>query len=254
MGVWTNGGAWDLPDTFHFQYAVSDPAAQPLIQYIGTSGYQIRLPGEGFALLQHSPNVGSPTTDNLQFIVPGRGPLTISGSRTAGYQYSELATWLRPDLDFGFTLDLGVFAFGLPTPPSGVPLSGSATYQGTAWGVTDAIGRDSAGNSWFLPAEGTVSLAFNFGTGTLGGNMHLFLNEGMGSADLGAFSFNQPVFSRGSTTYSGNFSTTLQGFNFFNGRFTGPNAEETIGNWAVPFQYQGGTQQALGAWIARRGN
>jgi hypothetical protein len=96
---------------------------------------------------------------------------------------------------------------------------------------------------------GTVSLTFNFGAGSLGGSMDMSVN----GANAGAFAFKNTVFSVGSTTYSGSFDTTAAGQNFFLGRFTGPNAEETIGAWALPFNYSvdGQPHQAIGAWIAK---
>jgi hypothetical protein len=44
------------------------------------------------------------------------------------------------------------------------------------------------------------------------------------------------------------------GPNFFLGQFTGPNAQETIGAWALPFIYSddGQVHQAMGAWIAKK--
>ena len=262
IGVWTNVGEWTSagptsPDGgVRISTVISADQNQPTVRYTPAGDYEVQLPGDIADRLIHHANVGSPTSDNTLFQSGTQSSRTfqISGSRQEGYAYSELMSWWRPDLDFAFTADFGVMAFGVATPASGVPLSGSGTYNGQVVGITDAVMADGSGGYGLMPAEGTVRLNFDFGAGTLGGEMNLFLNEGMNPRDLGVFAFNQTVFGRGSTTYSGDFATSLAGFNFFNGRFTGPAAEETIGNWAVPFTYDGATHQAIGAWIARRGN
>jgi len=134
-----------------------------------------------------------------------------------------------------------------------VPLSGTASYQGVVSGLTDAKTFDSPSNSWLLlPAGGTVGLNFDFASGSLSGQMALSVSGGMNPISVGNFTFAQTVFSRGSTSYSGKFDTSLPGFNFFNGSFTGPHAEETIGDWAVPFTLDGQNHQAIGAWIAKK--
>jgi hypothetical protein len=262
VGVWTNVGEWvdyypTTPDEdARIASIVGAPSSQPRIRYTSSGYYEIQLPGEAFAPLTHHSNVGTPTPDNTLFSQSSWGhTYRISGSRNRGYSYSEMMSWWRPDLDFAFTGDFGAFAFGVPTPEGSVPVAGSASYQGLVTGITDAKGAIGNSGAYFLlPVEGTVNLQFDFGSGTLGGDMRLILNEGMNPRDIGTYAFSQTVFGRGSTTYSGNFATTLAGFNFFNGRFTGPNAEETIGSWALPFNYQGSNHQAIGAWIARRGN
>jgi hypothetical protein len=110
--------------------------------------------------------------------------------------------------------------------------------------------------------SGTVDLDFNFAAGSLGGAMSLNLTDASGgSLPLGSFNFKETVYSTGSTSYSGKFDSTAAGDNFFLGKFTGPNAEETIGAWALPFILNNGnasiiadhqTHQAFGAWIAKK--
>ena len=101
--------------------------------------------------------------------------------------------------------------------------------------------------------NGTVSLNFDFAQATLAGSMTLSL-AGATPSSLGTFNFKDTVFSVGSPTYSGKFDTSVAGDNFFLGRFTGPNAQETIGAWSLPFHFSGDGQdhQAFGAWIAKR--
>jgi hypothetical protein len=164
-----------------------------------------------------------------------------------------MATWARPDLDFAFTTDSGVVAFGQATPASAVPLAGTATYEGVLAGLTDAKYPDPSNGVWGLRnAGGTVTLQFDFARSTLNGSMALSVSGDMNPIAVGTFPFAQTVLGSGTGSYSGKFDTSLAGFNFFNGLLTGPHAEETIGNWGVPFQFDGQTHQANGAWMAKK--
>ena len=180
--------------------------------------------------------------------------LNISGSRDQGYRYSEVASYGSTDIN-----KIGAIAFGMPTPAGGVPISGSATYSGTVMGQSDVLKSDPLDGPYRVAAFGTVGLNFNFAGGTLAGAMTLALDNS-DPLQLGSFNFKDTVFGAGSTNYSGKFDTTVAGGNFFLGRFTGPNAEETIGAWALPFMLDSGNasiqadhraHQAFGAWIAK---
>jgi len=215
----------------------------------------VQLPGDGYSRLIHDDSIAIPTSDNTVFELQSQmnRSFVITGSRNNGYRYSEMAKWARPDLDFAQTVDMGFLAFGTPTLASAVPVTGSASYQGQILGATDLSAAACDCSNFPIQVEGTVALNFDFGAGTLGGSMSMALSSGWGAQPVGEYNFVQTVFSPGSTTYSGRFDTNLSGSNFFLGRFTGPNAEETIGAWAVPFTFQNGTHQAIGAWIAKRG-
>jgi len=108
--------------------------------------------------------------------------------------------------------------------------------------------------------EGTVNLNFDYAKGTLAGSMTVALNAFGPTAPIGTFAFTDTVYSAGSTTYSGKFDTAAAGNNFFLGKFTGPQAQETIGAWALPFILDVGSNtvaadhkahQAFGGWIAK---
>ena len=255
-GVWTNLYSASSSADGRFEGIESDPSKQPAIRYSSGGYYEVELPGEDFGALVHDSNIASPAPDDPFLSVTdccGTRSFTLDYSKS-GYTYSALATWSRPDLDFAFTTDSGVVAFGSPTAAESVPVTGTASYEGVAAGLSDAKTYDSASNSWLLlPASGTVRLNFDFDSGSLGGQFDLSVAGGMNPLQVGTYTFAQTVFSRGSTTYSGSFATALAGANFFNGLFTGPNAEETIGRWAVPFQLNGETHQAIGAWMAKSG-
>lgn len=255
VGVWGNiGDVSSPPYSVDFTSVTSADSSQPKIRYTSGGYYEVQLPGNGYGQLVHDPAITNPTSDNTVFGIPAqRASFVITKSRSSGYSYSEMARWARPDLDFGQTVDLGFVAFGTPTPVGAVPTTGSASFQGQIFGATDLPSGACDCGAYPVEVEGTVLLSFNFGAGTLGGSMSMALSSGWGAEPVGDYNFTQTVYSPGGTTYSGRFDTNLSGDNFFLGRFTGPSAQETIGAWAVPFTFQNGTHQAIGAWIAKRG-
>jgi len=240
-----------------FQSLSFSDADQAHIRYTSSGYYEIRLPGRDWDRLTHYKGFVNPDAGNNYFQPAGAaqnlGYLVISKMRDSGYKYSELGSWgnLNLSLEGGF----GEVAFGVPTPSGGVPISGSATYNGVAYGTSDVLGFDNLyGGTYSLGAGGTVSLGFDFAAGTLSGSMDLSISGGMNPISVGTYRFKDTVFSAGSTTYSGKFDTSLSGANSFLGRFTGPNAEETIGAWTVPFvnPETGKLHTAIGAWVAKR--
>ena len=253
-GVWTNLYKPMVSAAGRFEFVDHKQGDQPLIRYTGSGTYEVMLPGEDFGPLSHDPKIANPTPNDPFLVIHdccGVRAFNIEHSNS-GFSYSAMATWARPDLDFGFTTDAGVVAFGPGTPAGKVPLTGTASYAGFVSGLSDAKQFDEAGQGWYLlPVGGTVQLNFDFAKSTLAGQLDLSIAGGMNPVPVGTYSFAQTMFSPGSTTYSGSFATPLSGLNYFNGIFTGPNAEETIGSWAVPFQLNGEDHQALGAWIAK---
>ena len=235
---------------------------QAHIRYTADGHYEIQMPGTAWDRLVHYGGLGNPTSDNNYFqpqsVPMNQGYLiTANAAKSGGYSYSEIGTWGSTTAGRS-----GSIAFGVPTPAGGVPVTGSATFEGLVQGTADVVQADYLYGG-FVPisVDGTVSLNFNFASGTLSGEMSLFTPDGMNPLRLGTFTFTDTVYSVGSTSYSGRFATSAAGDNFFLGRFTGPNATETIGAWAVPFVFQTGsdtiratgqTHQAFGAWIARR--
>jgi transferrin binding protein len=220
----------------------SKDAAQTHVRYTADGHYELQVPGKDWQRLGFPSNVipQDPATFNY-FVTSAGDLLAINLSRLDGYRYSEIGD--------------GIFAFGSATPSGGVPTTGSATYHGVVSGSSDLTQHDYlAGGDVAVPVTGTVQLQFDFGAGTLDGSMSLKTDPYGPRVDLGTFAFKNTVYSAGSLTYSGAFVTNANGHNEFLGRFTGPNAEETIGAWAVPFTYSvdGKSHQAVGAWVAKR--
>ena len=168
------------------------------------------------------------------------------------YQYSNLAVWQAESAAGG---DWGnIVALGAGTPASGVPLTGTASFQGFAKGTAD-VPNDGWGATQTTPVDGAVRLYFDLGAGTLAGSLALASScDCTKFFSIGTIDFSNTVFSRGSQTFSGSFATGVAGSNAFDGRFTGPGAEELIGSWSLPFQFEDKTHQAWGAWIAKRRN
>ena len=237
-------------------------ADQPHIRYTLGGYYEIEMPGKAWDRLIPDKGIVDPNGSEVNLQPAGSAQndasLYILRSLDSGYLYSEMAAW-----NSNSSSRSGWFAFGDATPQGAVPITGSAAYQGTVHGTTDIMQHDylAAG---YVPTsvDGSVTLNFDFGQGALSGAMALFLPDGMQPLALGTYAFKDTAFSVGSTTYSGRFATSVSGDNFFLGQFTGPNAQETIGAWALPFvfstsgqtiQADGKAHQAFGAWVAKKG-
>jgi len=217
-------------------------ADQIHVRYTADGHYELQVPGKDFERLAFPSNVIPQYPDTFNyFVTPDGDILSINLSRLDGYKYSEVAD--------------GLFGIGSATPQGGVPVAGSASYDGAVTGISDITQQDFlVGGLVAVPVSGSVNLRFDFAAGTLDGSMSLQAEPYSGSVDIGTFAFKDSVYSSGSLTYSGRFETSAAGQSLFVGLFTGPHAEETIGAWALPFIYSadGLTHHARGAWIAKK--
>jgi len=213
-----------------------DASEQLQVRYVQSSNsYEVQLPGSqawaGISLLTSGPfpNVA--------------GDTAYLWLREGGYQYSRLFQWA----DKNSTV-FGHEAVGMATPASGVPLTGSASYSGQLLGYTSEYQATLADD---FPVDGSIDLLFNFGVGSLSGSIKPNLHQGYATDPL---NFRDTVYSKGSTTFSGRFDTTVPGVNSFSGLFTGPSAQELIGNFAFPYRspVDGKTYQADGAFIGAK--
>jgi hypothetical protein len=163
-----------------------------------------------------------------------------------GFQYSSLINW------FSNGTSRGVESVGIATPAGAVPVTGSATFNAIALGSTPETHNISQLVSPFV--QGPITFNFDFAQGSLSGNFHAFLDPEWHDYDLGTFNFRDTVYSNGSTTFSGKFDTNLTGVNSFSGLFTGPNAQELIGNFALPYKspIDGLTYQSGGAFVGKK--
>jgi hypothetical protein len=161
------------------------------------------------------------------------------------YRYSSPIEWFT-----GNSL-AGVEAIGIATAAGAVPVTGSATYTAFAEGRTS----ESSGSGLMDPlVMGSMTLNFDFAQGSLSGSLSTVLDPEWNGYQLDTLSFRDTVYSKGSTSFSGKFDTNLDGVNSFRGLFTGPHAEELIGNFDFPYQspIDGHTYQADGAFVGAR--
>lgn len=127
-----------------------------------------------------------------------------------------------------YSAEFGFFAFGSATPSANVPVTGSASYNALIAGrALDTFGE----------IDGDATFQFNFGAGTLSGHFDPVLHHDGVVTDLGTYNFINTVFGVGSATFSGALShvdTTSLGA--FDGRFTGPAAQELMARWTAPYR------------------
>ena len=221
-----------------------------------TNKYEVMAEGRGWETLVDDPSfTPHPGDPNVMFTVAGASTSSSSfvirthysypASSASRYQYSNLAPWKVGSVS-GFT------AFGIATPLSGVPVTGSASYQGMIEGGTTETFSDGFET---VPGYvvGSINLNFDFGAGSLSGSISptLYLAD---THVLPTLTFTDTVYSSGSATFSGKFDTSLAGPNSFAGLFTGPGAEELIGRFAFPYlsPADGSAEQAAGAFVAKR--
>jgi hypothetical protein len=139
---------------------------------------------------------------------------------------------------------VGAFAFGMATPQSAMPVTGSATYNAFVAGQTD---NGSIG--------GSATLQFNFGAGTLAGHFDPYFYDPLdGKIPLDHYSFVNPVYATGSTTFSGQLSSPgVTGLGAFDGKFTGPAAQELMARFHAPFidPFSNTQSEMFGVWVGK---
>lgn len=213
-----------------------------------TNTYEIALPGfEAGRLTNIAYNgaVGQVATSSFSQVTAGASNtlqsvhvfLPVPGTSFSPLTYTSFGEW-----------DAGVFAYGIPTAPSEIPITGSATYGAQIHGSTNLVPD-------FL-VTGAVNLVFDFGAGTLSGFMHPEIIDGFNGVfiDFGQYDFTQTVYSTGSTTFSGKFIVPgLPGADSsFNGNFTGPNAAELMARFQAPLLLSGQQGWVAGVWTGKK--
>jgi hypothetical protein len=222
-----------------------DAGEQLQVRYVASSNsYEVQLPNsQAWAGISY---VATPAPGLINYGGAAQLWLRTGINRPQGdYQYSRLFEWS----DNGSTIN-GHEAIGMATPAGGVPVTGSATYRGEIIGQTPEDHSDGSD----LPLDGSITLSFNFGSGSLSGSISPNFHQAFPSDAVGPINFSDTVYSVGSTTFSGKFDTNLQGVNSFSGLLTGPHAEELIGNFAFPYRspIDDQTYQADGAFVGAK--
>jgi len=156
------------------------------------------------------------------------------------YNYLSWGSW---SVDAGTSPEKSIFAHspwiaGRLTPGNQVPTTGTATYNGSAWGQLND------GTS-FTSVAGNAALAADYGTRTLTGSFsNMKRADGSAWTDVGVNaswgSANSQI--AGTTSAPGGLTGTV------NGAFFGPAAQEVGGNWTL----QGGATQAAGVFTGKK--
>ena len=180
------------------------------------------------------------TIDELVILIPGEATQNLS--------YVTYGIWNSTAASTRNTT-LGTFVFGVQTPAGDMPTTGGATYTGLTAGTLNQS------NTLFNVA-GDMSMAVNFGTGTVTGS---FTNMGRENLQTGDVSSWRDFTTTGSITAGTNaFSGTaasndaaLSGT--FNGAFFGPvsggTPPEIGGGWALSGP---GGETAVGGFVGKR--
>lgn len=173
-----------------------------------SKAYEVMLPGSDWAKV---------VPGEWGFVAGGYSVDFLGSDKYTYTGFLNVYDWQGSQLDI---------AYGIPTPASGVPATGTASYAAELRG-------SGAGYS----IGGTGNLSFDFAAGTLAGFLHPIANDpaGWGPYDLGQYDFVNTVYSTGSTSFSGALSRAGFANGSFSGSFTGPNAQELMGKWAFPF-------------------
>lgn len=164
-------------------------------------------------------------------------PISFGASRST-FQYTAFAYYQKQD----DLVTAGWMTFGLPTPQSAVPVSGSAVYTAEAHGY---------GGGYI---DGKATLNFDFGAGILSGTLDLWDAEWDPSVfPRGSFVFANTVV--GSGQASGQFSGELSGrggdqHGSFNGILTGSSAQELMARWIAT--YPNSDAIMYGVWVGKK--
>ena len=178
--------------------------------------------------------------------------VTLDWPGTSEYTYTSFGSW------FGSAPmgeNNGVFAYGIPTAAGDMPVSGVARYDGDVRGRTNGEPGSGGAIGPIVDVFGTVSLTFDFGAGTLSGEMRPEIATSRNPAPLGVYSFRDTLYTSGSTSFSGEFQVPGSSApSAFSGSFNGPQGSELMANWIAPFEFpsNGGWGTMAGVWIAKK--
>ncbi|UUR08459.1 transferrin-binding protein-like solute binding protein [Sphingomonas glaciei] len=213
------------PDLVSISYSAADNSYTLTLPDFGTGTLR---PVNGSGIF----NAGSTTWSKLNAVnyalVQPNGiaaPVTVAMDYApdSGFTYTSTGFW--SDGLQGNPKRAGVFAYGQATTDSAMPVSGTASFGGEVRAYTRT----------FNDVWGTVDLSFDFGAGTLSGKMVLDTSDGWDPLPLGTFPFQNTVYSKGSTSFSGAIAApNAETLGSFSGQFTGPGAPELLGNFRTP--------------------
>ena len=263
FAVVASGETYLLSSNNQDRSPVSGPAFQEVqFSYDASSNsYTISLPGfqtGRLANTSYNGSSGQPAIGSFSSVTAGDSTsvqpvgvtLQVPGTHYSPYTYTGFGWWdgQTGTTSSGVTHEEGIFAYGIPTAATGIPVSGNATYSAMVQGRTI--------DDYYIGGEAT--LQFAFATGTLSGHFDPAVYDWDALIPLGRYDFTNTVYSLGSTSFSGSLSQAGVGTGSFNGQFTGPNAEELMARWTAPFNNPltgptGGEPSTMsGVWIGKK--
>ena len=220
---------------------------------------------DGFSVRYDAANqdylIDLPSTDEFSFKSSSEDSSYWHGFVQTGFYTGTIVDVLKPrssnpEIQLAYTSfattngyyqsQFGFVAFGSATPASGVPVTGSATYNALVAGRPLDLGGVIGGDATFQ---------FNFGAGTLAGHMDPVLEYNSVLTNLGSYNFVNTVFGVGSATFSGRLSNSgTTSLGAFDGRFTGPAAQELMARWTAPYRNPSTQQwnEMFGVIVGRR--
>lgn len=140
------------------------------------------------------------------------------------FRYVGSGLWQRTQTDASdSSATMDYFTYGVPTPASAMPKSGTATF-----GVR--VDGEAGYSNYILVLKGGGRFSVDFASGNLAGSGTV---DGYIAGELkrgGLIWSSQATLASGGTTFSGSFSTLYQP-GTINGRFYGPNHEEFGAVW-----------------------
>lgn len=176
--------------------------------------------------------------------------------------YTSLVAWNYATAGAGRYSDRldGYAGFGIATPASGLPRTGTASYALYLYGQSD-LAQGSSGRLRSYEVSGTGTLNFDFGGGTFGGSLNPTMTDPESGTryDLGNYALSTSAYAAGSPTFVGSFSPEVQAKypyaeSTISGQFTGPNAQELFGLWktATDDPRTGATVDIFGAMAGKK--
>lgn len=159
---------------------------------------------------------------------------------TYGMSYASLGNWSKSDGGvFETTFFIGAHLFGLETPVSAMPKTGTATYSGVGM-VKGSVVTSYTSHMYFGSVSGDATLSANFATGFVTGNFsNMKVEDGAAwnNVEVSAvIAGGTNTFSGGTTAISGSpdfFGMAQGATGFIDGGFFGPAAENLGAVWTL---------------------
>jgi len=180
-------------------------------------------------------------------------------SNSPTLDYTRYGYWSRDDGVDG-VFNLSAWTTGFITPPSSIPIQGTAAYAGQAAGLINAAISPNTFADFDSSFTGNVSLTANFGASTLSGSITNITASSLYTALTGPVNdigFTASI-NNASNLFSGTTSVTGQlagpyafgptAAGLIDGRFYGPHAEEV----GAVFNLTEGTRRLIGSFGAKK--